>query len=154
MLVCAVSNCIYYQLHSAGCSNWYISKQLVIAELHVLPFLEETIKAIGQLRSNKATGVDGILPEAWINGGLELYTKLHELLISCCEQGVVLQHCCDAVIKTLYKKKGDKSECSNYCGITLLSIAGNILARLLWNSVVPEVVEKYLLESQCHFRSN
>ena len=54
-----------------------ISKQLVIAELDVLPLLEETMKAVGWLKGNKATAVDGIPPEAWMNGGLELHTKLH-----------------------------------------------------------------------------
>ena len=54
-----------------------ISKQLVIAELVVLPSLEETLKAIGKLKGNKATSVDDIPPETWINGGPELYTRLN-----------------------------------------------------------------------------
>ena len=119
----------------------YISKQLVVTELDVLPLLQETIKAIGQVKSNKATGVDGILPEAWINGGLELHTKLHELLVSCWEQGVVPQDLHDAVIITLYKNMGDISDCSNYHGIILLSIVSKILARLLLNRLDPAIAE-------------
>ena len=105
-----------------------ISKQPAIAELDVLSLLKETEKAIGQLKSNKAAGVDSMQPEAWINGGHELHTKLHELLSSCWEQGAVPEDFCDAVIITLYRNKGDKSYCSNICEITLLSIASKHLA--------------------------
>ncbi|XP_017668058.1 PREDICTED: uncharacterized protein LOC108496141, partial [Lepidothrix coronata] len=60
----------------------------------------------------------------------------------------------DAVIITLYKKKGIKSDCSNYHGITLLSFAGKILARILLNRPLPAIAEGILPESQCGFRAN
>ena len=60
----------------------------------------------------------------------------------------------DAVIITLYKNKGEKSDCSNYRGITLLSIAGKVLARVLLNRLVPTIAEEILPESQCGFRAN
>ncbi|RXN24108.1 RNA-directed DNA polymerase from mobile element jockey-like protein [Labeo rohita] len=53
----------------------------------------------------------------------------------------------------MYKNKGEKSDCSNYRGITLLSIAGKILARLLLNRLVPAIAEDHLPESQCGFRA-
>ena len=84
----------------------HISKQVVIAELDVLPLLGETMKAIGQLDSNKVISVDGIAPEAWINGGLELHTKFHELLISCWEHSVVPQDISKAVIITPVQEQG------------------------------------------------
>ena len=34
----------------------------------------------------------------------------------------------DANIITLYKNKGDRGNCNNYCGISLLSIVGKLLA--------------------------
>ena len=83
-----------------------ISKQLVIAELDVPPSLVETVNTIGQLKGNKATDVDGIPPQAWINRGLKLHTNLYKLLISCWEQGVVPQDFHAAVIITLYKNMG------------------------------------------------
>ena len=60
----------------------------------------------------------------------------------------------DAVIITLYKNKGKKSNCDNYRGITLLSIAGKILARILLNRLVPTIAEDNTPESQCGFRRN
>ena len=88
-------------------------------ELDDLPTVDEITKLIEQLKSGKAAGVDGIPPEIWKHGGLMLHTKLHELFICCWEQGKLPQDLCDAVIITLYKNKGEKSDCSNYRGITL-----------------------------------
>ena len=58
------------------------------------------------------------------------------------------------MIITLYKNKGEKSDCSNYHGITLLSIAGKIPARVLLNRLVPTIAKDILPETQCGFRSN
>ena len=59
----------------------------------------------------------------------------------------------DAVIVSLYKNKGVKPDCSNYRGITLLSVAGKILARVL-DKLIPTIAEENLSESQCGFREN
>ena len=113
-----------------------------------------TTKAIKQIKCGKATGVDGIPPEAWKHGGPALHCKLHELFLCCWEQGKLPQDLRDAVIITLYKNKGEKSNCDNYRGITLLSIAGKILARILLNRLVPTIAEDNTPESQCGFRRN
>ena len=123
-------------------------------ELDDPPTLEETTKAIEQLKCKKAAGIDGIPAEMWKYGGEILHDKLHELLVCCWEQGKLPQDLRDAVIITLYKNKGEKSDCSNYRGITLLSIAGKVLARILLNRLVPSIAEECLPESQCGFRAN
>ena len=51
-------------------------------------------------------------------------------------------------------QRGEKSDCSNYRGITLLSIAGKILARVLLNRLIPTIAQENTPESQCGFRSN
>ena len=60
----------------------------------------------------------------------------------------------DAVIISLYKNKGEKSDRSNYQSITLLSIAGKILAHVLLNRFIPTMAQENTPESQCGFRSN
>ena len=58
----------------------------------------------------------------------------------------------DSKIVTLYKKKGDKSDCNNFRGISLLSIMGKLYARVLL--VHPqELVERVYPESQYGFRA-
>ena len=49
---------------------------------------------------------------------------------------------------------GEKSDCSNYRGITLLSIAEKVLARLLLNRLIPSIIEDFTPESHCGFRAN
>ena len=131
-----------------------IPQQPVKAELDNPPSFEETTKAIKQIKCGKAAGVDGIPPEAWKHGGPALHCKLHEIFLCCWEQGKLPQDLRDAVIITLYKNKGENSNCDNYRGITLLSIAGKILARILLNRLVPTIAEDNTPESQCGFRQN
>ncbi len=131
-----------------------IPQQPVKVELDNPPSMRELTKAIKQLKSGKAAGVDGIPPEIWKIGGSALHRKLLELFVCCWERGELPRDLRDAVIVTLYKNKGKKSDCSNYRGITLLSIAGKILARVLLNRLVPAITEDHLPESQCGFRAN
>jgi len=131
-----------------------IPQQPEKAELDELPNLEEISNAIKQLKSGKAAGGDGIPAEIWKHGGQTLHSKLCDFFICCWEQGKLPQELRDAVIITLYKNKGEKSDCSNYRGITLLSIAGKILARVLLNRLVPSIAAEHIPESQCGFRAN
>ena len=48
------------------------------------------------------------------------------------------------MIITLYKNKGEKADCSNYRGITLLSVAGKVLARILLNRLKSTIAEPNL----------
>ena len=80
--------------------------------------------------------------------------KLQDLFTNCLEKGTVPQDLRDAVIVSLYKNKGEKLNCSNYRGITLLSIAGKILARVLLNRLIPTIAHENTPGSQCGFRSN
>jgi len=50
--------------------------------------------------------------------------------------------------------KGDHSVCDNHRGISLLSVPGKILARVILNRLTKDVTDRdILLESQCGFRA-
>ena len=51
------------------------------------------------------------------------------------ESSVVHEDWMSAVIVPLYKGKGEMTECSNYRGITLLSMVGKINARILVDKI-------------------
>ncbi|BHF81822.1 hypothetical protein SprV_0802495600 [Sparganum proliferum] len=69
----------------------------------------------------------------------------------CC-QGEVSQDFKDATIGHLYKRKDNRQLCDNYRGISLLNIAGRILARTLLNRLTNHLKRGLLPESQWGFR--
>ena len=61
----------------------------------------------------------------------------------------------NATIIHLFKRKGNPQVCDNHRGISLLSVAGKILARVLLNRLNEHLERSGLLpESQCGFRKN
>jgi sorting nexin-29 len=50
-------------------------------------------------------------------------------------------------------KKGDKTDCSNYRGISLLSISYNILSNILLSRLIP-YADEIIGDHQCGFRRN
>ena len=106
------------------------------------PTHEEIRKATMQLKVGKSPGTDGIPAEVYQHGGEVVLDKLQDLFTNCWEKGTLPQDLRDAVIVSLYKNKGEKSDYSNYRGITQLSIAGKILARILLNRLIPTIAQE------------
>ena len=125
-----------------------------IASLDDHPTLEEVMKAVSELQTGKSPGPDGIPPEIYKAGGQALCEQLTRLFSLFWEKGEVPQDLKDANIIHLYKNKGDKSSCDNHRGISLLSIAGKLLARVLLNRLTKHLVDNIVPESQCGFRQN
>ena len=98
-----------------------------------MPTREEFLKAISQLSSGKAPGSDSIPSEIYKNGVPALVLRILQLFRLVWQQETVPQDLKDASIIHLYKCKGSRQDCNNLCGISLLSIAGKTLARILLN---------------------
>ena len=80
---------------------------------------------------------DGILAVLFLQCKSCLLTVLHKVLVKCWREGKVPQDIPEAMIITLNKNKGARSDCNNHRGISLLDIAGKDFAR----GIVPRLTE-------------
>ena len=101
--------------------------------LDELPTISETVQAIKLLSSGKATGSNAILAEIYKAGAPPVAEKLTELFHIMWRKEAIPQEFKDATIILLFKRKGNPQVCDNHRRISLLSIAGAILARVLLN---------------------
>ena len=115
--------------------------------------MKEVSDSIKQLASGKAPGNDGIPSDVYKYGGQKLIKKLHQLFKTIWIHGQVPQDFKDANMQQLYKNKGNQHFCDNSRGISLLCIAGKILARLILNRITENLIDDIYPESQCGFRS-
>nr|KAG5692145.1 hypothetical protein BaRGS_020693 [Batillaria attramentaria] len=116
------------------------------------PTKEEIRKAIKQLRNGKATGPDNIPAEA-LKADVETSTEmLYPLFRKIWEKEQIPQEWKEGHLIKL-PKKGDLSSCSNYRGITLLSIPGKVFNQVLLNRV-KDAVDPHLRDQQAGFRKD
>ena len=116
------------------------------------PTKEEISRAIKQLRNGKAAGPDGIPAEA-LKADLETSVEmLHPLFMKIWEEEQVPSDWKEGYLIKI-PKKGDLSSCSNYRGITLLSIPGKVFNRVLLNRM-KNAVDPLLRDEQAGFRTN
>ncbi|KAL8609476.1 hypothetical protein ACOMHN_037998 [Nucella lapillus] len=121
-----------------------IPQRPAMDSLDAPPTMEEVTKAINQTSSGKATGMDGIPAEFFKAAGPVALEAFHGVLCSIWDTEDMPQEFRDATIVSLYKNKGSKSDCGNYGGISLLSIAGKIMACIIFNRLIPTVSENDL----------
>ena len=95
-------------------------------ELDEVPSIEELCKAIDKLPSGKTQGKECVPAEVIKSSKSTLLVPLRKLLTRWWKEGSLPQDMMDANIITLYKNKGDCSDCNNYQSISLLSIIGKL----------------------------
>ncbi|CAH1249934.1 Hypp8727 [Branchiostoma lanceolatum] len=118
--------------------------------MSLTPSYAEFQKALKRMKAWKAPGPDNIPLELIAHGGEVVETRLFMIILRMWETKTVPADLKDATIITIFKK-GDRSVCGNYRGISLLSIAGKIFAHVLLDRLLT-VAEEVLPESQCGFR--
>jgi hypothetical protein len=116
------------------------------------PSLFEVEIAIGKLKSYKSPGTDNILAKLIKVGGETLCSEIHRLICSIWNKEELPQQWKESVIVPIYKK-GDKTDCNNYRGISLLSTAYKILSNILLARLIPYVNE-VIGDHHCGFRNN
>ena len=115
--------------------------------LDEVPTIMETRKAVKQLSSGKAPGADAIPAFVYKAGGIPMAEKLTELFHCMWRKEAIPQEFKDASIIHLHKQQGNPQVCDNHRGISLLSIAGKILAKILLNPLNVHFDQKELIQN-------
>ena len=112
---------------------------------------EEVKAAIKAGKNWKAFGGDQVAAELLKSGGTWVINWLTMLFNWCLNQKYIPQDWKDSIIINLFKGKGDAGHCSNYRGITLLSVIGKCFSHILVRRIV-SVADFKLLDQQFGFR--
>ena len=96
-----------------------------------LPSLAEVREAVACMKSGKAPGVCDIPSELLKAGGEPVAVALHSVVCAIWRSESVPTDWTKGLIVPIWKGKGDRQDCSNYRGVTLLSVPGKVFARLL-----------------------
>ena len=115
-----------------------------------LLYEEEYATVLKELKNNKAPGADSVINEFLKYGGSEVRNKLLESMNMIFEKGEVSNDFKKTLIKPL-PKKGDKSDCHNYRGISLVSVGSKLLSNMILFRL-RDAVDKVLRGEQCGFR--
>ena len=116
------------------------------------PTLEEIKSIIQKLKNNTSPGIDSLNSELFKCGGDEVYKAMYELILLIWRQEKMPEQWNKAIIVPIHKK-GDKKDCNNYRGISLLPAAYKIFSAFL-ASRLNIYAEKLIGEYQTGFRRN
>ena len=112
--------------------------------------IEELNEMLKQAKNRKSCGLDNLPMELWKFGGNELKIHLLELFNKIIDKNQMPQEWETGMVINIHKK-GTKSKCENYRGITLLSTAYKLFANIIKNRR-NEYLEDETVEEQCGFR--
>ena len=86
----------------------------------------ETRAAVNRLKWGKAPGICGIRAELLKAGGNAALMSLHAVLCFAWNTGIIPTYWKRRLVVPLWKGKGDRQDCNNYRGVTLLSVPGKV----------------------------
>jgi hypothetical protein len=88
--------------------------------------LAEVQQAVKQMRNRKAPGVYEITINLIKAGRMAVFRWLHGIFMNIWKSEEIVQDWPLAILIRLFQNKGDKKNCDNYRGISLLVVANNI----------------------------
>jgi hypothetical protein len=100
------------------------------------PSAAEVEVTIRKLKRYKAPGSDQIPAELIQAGGETLHSEIHKFIMLIWNKEELPHQWKESIVVSIYKK-GDKSNCSNYQGISLLSTSYKIVSNILLSRLIP-----------------
>ena len=92
--------------------------------------------AIEKLKSHNSSGIDQIPAELIKADDRKIRSEIHKRIICIWNKEELPEEWKESIIAPVYKK-GDKTDCSNYRGISLLSTTYKILSNILLSTLIP-----------------
>ena len=96
---------------------------------------------VNRLKWDKAPGKYGIHAELLNTRENAVPVSLHAVLCSARNTGVIPTDWKRGLFIPLWKGKGDRQDCNNYRGVTLLSVPGKVFARIILDRVRHHLLE-------------
>src|SRR5215469_7245507 len=128
------------------------------AEIHTVeplvpePSAFEVELAIEKVKNHKSPGIDQIPAELIKAGGRTICCAIQKLIISIWKMEELSEEWKESIIVPIYKK-GDKTDCNNYRGISVLPTTYKTLSNILLSRLIP-YAEEVTGYHQCGFRRN
>ena len=135
-----------------------LSKELQYSTQNAFTFDEvsenDTLKLLCSLKESKSTGPDKINARLVKDSAEVICPTLTKIFNSSLQQGIFPEDLKNATISPIYKN-GDKSDCSNYRPISVLSNVAKILEKIVYNQLISYINENNILtNSQFGFRKS
>ncbi|KAJ4451753.1 hypothetical protein ANN_03224 [Periplaneta americana] len=131
--------------------RWELYLKARFAYCSLLNYPKTVEIAIENLKNYKSSGIDQIPAELILEGGSALSNEIYNLVFAIWEKEIVPEQWKESIIVPIFKK-GDKINCSNFRGISLL-LTYKILSNILLRRLTP-YVDKIIGDHQCGFRRN
>ena len=116
------------------------------------PDILDIEKAIQSMNNNKSLGIDNIPAELYKYGGGLLLNNIHSLINRIWKEKKIPTDGTTNIIVPIYKNRGDKLQCKNYRGISLLCTGYKILTTVL-NNRLKKYIEHIIGKYQAGFRT-
>ena len=116
------------------------------------PSAFEVEVAIEKLKNHKSPGIDQIPAELIKADGRTIRCAIHKLIISIWNKEELPEEWQESIIVPIHKK-GDKTDCNNYRGISVLRTTYKILSNILLSSLI-SYAEEVTGDHQLGFRRN
>jgi sorting nexin-29 len=103
-----------------------------------------------KIKKQQSTGKYTITAELLKYGGQILLRRIHKLILLIWQKEKIPDECKEGLLCPIFKK-GDKLQCNNYRGITLLNVTYKILSNIILKRL-STYTEEIIGEYQCGFR--
>ena len=102
--------------------------------------MPEVELAIDKLKSHESPGIDQILAKLIKAWDRTIYLEIHKPITSVWKKVKLPEEWKESIIVPIHRK-GDKTDCNNYRGISLLPTTYKILSNILLSRLIPYVKE-------------